>query len=154
MRKLFYLVGALVLIAIALFGWFDHRYLWGFALAIPLFLLGIYNMVQSRHTILRNFPVLGYMRYALEFLAPLYPAKALRRYLNAATELQELLGAMNDIAVAEAIMAEQPRLGSDALIRGWFGGRSELLLTQLPHALKIFLAARPPWQEKGGKQRK
>ena len=94
------------------------------------------------------------LRYALEFLAPLYPAKALRRYLNAATELQELLGAMNDIAVAEAIMAEQPRLGSDALIRGWFGGRSELLLTQLPHALKIFLAARPPWQEKGGKQRK
>lgn len=70
MRKLFYLVGALVLIAIALFGWFDHRYLWGFALAIPLFLLGIYNMVQSRHTILRNFPVLGYMRYALEFIAP------------------------------------------------------------------------------------
>jgi inorganic triphosphatase YgiF len=94
------------------------------------------------------------LRYALEFMAPLYPAKALRRYLKAATELQELLGAMNDIAVAEAIIAEQPRLGSDTLILGWFGGRRELLQKQLPHALKIFLAAPPPWQKKGSKRGK
>lgn len=94
------------------------------------------------------------LRYALEFLAPLYPAKRLRRYLNAATELQELLGAMNDIAVAEALIAEHPRLASDTLILGWFGGRQELLLKQLPHALKIFLAAPPPWQKKGSKRRK
>ena len=70
MRKLFYLIGTLLLFAIALIGWFDHRYYWAYAVAIPLFLLGIYNAVQPRHTILRNFPVLGYVRYALEFIAP------------------------------------------------------------------------------------
>ena len=61
MRKLFYLIGTLLLFAIALIGWFDHRYYWAYAVAIPLFLLGIYNAVQPRHTILRNFPVLGYV---------------------------------------------------------------------------------------------
>lgn len=70
MRKLFYLIGTLLLITIAIVGWFDHRYLWAFVVAVPLFLIGIYNAIQPRHTILRNFPILGYARYALEFISP------------------------------------------------------------------------------------
>ena len=70
MRKLFYLVGILLFLLIGVLSIVDHRALWAYVVVIPLFLLGIYNMVQSQHTILRNFPVLGYMRYALEFIAP------------------------------------------------------------------------------------
>lgn len=43
------------------------------ALAIPaalLFAVGIYDVAQPRHSILRNYPVLGHMRYLLEALRP------------------------------------------------------------------------------------
>ncbi len=70
MRKLFYLIGTLLLLAIALVGFFDHRYLWAYVVVVPLFLVGLYNVLQSKHTILRNFPVLGYARYFFEFISP------------------------------------------------------------------------------------
>ncbi|AVR43998.1 FMN-binding glutamate synthase family protein [Christiangramia fulva] len=40
------------------------------ALALLLFGIGIYDLVQKKHTILRNFPVIGHMRYLLEMLGP------------------------------------------------------------------------------------
>ncbi len=39
-------------------------------LGILLFGLGIYDITQKKHTILRNFPVLGHMRYLLELIGP------------------------------------------------------------------------------------
>lgn len=41
-----------------------------FAVLGPLAALGIYDMLQSRHTILRNFPLLGHFRYLLESIRP------------------------------------------------------------------------------------
>lgn len=35
-----------------------------------LILLGFYNLFQKKHTILRNFPVIGNMRYLMEMIAP------------------------------------------------------------------------------------
>ncbi|MEO6884219.1 MAG: FMN-binding glutamate synthase family protein [Bacteroidia bacterium] len=47
------------------------RPLYGFStLAILLFGIGIYDTFQKKHTILRNFPVLGRMRYLLELIGP------------------------------------------------------------------------------------
>lgn len=40
------------------------------ALAIALFVVGIYDIFQKKHAILRNFPVLGHMRYLLELIGP------------------------------------------------------------------------------------
>lgn len=37
---------------------------------IPLFILWIYDLIQKKHSILRNFPVLGHIRYLLEFIRP------------------------------------------------------------------------------------
>lgn len=70
MRKLFYLISIVLLLLIAAWGILDQRALWAYVVVVPLFAVGIYNMVQPRHTILRNFPVLGYARYAFEFIAP------------------------------------------------------------------------------------
>ncbi|MEO5585418.1 MAG: FMN-binding glutamate synthase family protein [Flavobacteriales bacterium] len=70
MRKIFYFIVFALLVIIAILGIVDHRAFWAYAVVLPLTALGIYNMVQTRHTILRNFPVIGYMRYALEFIAP------------------------------------------------------------------------------------
>ncbi len=41
-----------------------------------LVLIGVYDLLQTRHAILRNYPVLGHMRYVLEFIRP-----EIRQYL-------------------------------------------------------------------------
>lgn len=46
---------------------------WGLLLMIvtvPIFLVGITDMLQTRHTIRRNFPVLGHFRYIFESIRP------------------------------------------------------------------------------------
>ncbi len=35
-----------------------------------LFIVGIYDIIQTKHTILRNYPVIGHLRYLLESIAP------------------------------------------------------------------------------------
>lgn len=37
---------------------------------IPIYLLGIYDLCQRKHTILRNYPVIGHFRYLLEAIRP------------------------------------------------------------------------------------
>lgn len=41
-----------------------------FYFAVPLHLLGIYHLMQKKHSILRNYPIIGYMRYLLESIRP------------------------------------------------------------------------------------
>jgi glutamate synthase domain-containing protein 2 len=36
----------------------------------PLFLIGLYDLLQTKHAILRNFPVIGHGRYMLEAIRP------------------------------------------------------------------------------------
>lgn len=43
---------------------------WILGMLSPFILLGIYDMFQTQHAILRNFPVLGHLRYILESLRP------------------------------------------------------------------------------------
>lgn len=44
---------------------------WGFSgIGALLFILGIHDIFQTKHTILRNFPLLGHMRYLLELIGP------------------------------------------------------------------------------------
>jgi glutamate synthase domain-containing protein 2 len=44
---------------------------WGFILiGSALFIIGIYDIFQKKHTILRNYPLIGHMRYLLEMISP------------------------------------------------------------------------------------
>jgi len=47
---------------------------WGFIVVAGVFgaiaLIGIYDVVQRRHSILRNYPILGHMRFAMEAVRP------------------------------------------------------------------------------------
>jgi glutamate synthase domain-containing protein 2 len=43
---------------------------WGFLVTIPLALVGIYDMYQDSHTIMRNFPIVGRFRWWAEDLRP------------------------------------------------------------------------------------
>jgi len=43
---------------------------WFFVIVIPLILLGIYDIIQKKHTILRLYPVIGHGRYLFESVRP------------------------------------------------------------------------------------
>jgi len=47
-----------------------------FALSAPIMLLGLYDLLQKPHAILRNYPVLGHMRFIFEGIRP-----EIRQYL-------------------------------------------------------------------------
>jgi glutamate synthase domain-containing protein 2 len=71
MRQRFYLVSVSAILFSGLLG-----LLWplAFWLLLPigcLIVLGVYDINQSRHTILRNFPVVGHARWIAEWLRPM-----------------------------------------------------------------------------------
>lgn len=70
MRRQWYLGFGIVLLSVFLILAFFHDAGLFFLLLIPIIILWIYDLVQKDHTILRNFPVLGHMRYILEFFRP------------------------------------------------------------------------------------
>jgi glutamate synthase domain-containing protein 2 len=70
MRKLFIFSNLLILAL--LIGWslIWKPAVWSFTIFAPLFLLGIYDFFQKKHTITRNFPVFGHLRFVMEDLRP------------------------------------------------------------------------------------
>lgn len=70
MRKIFILVSVLsTVIILALTLVFSHVW-WLFLITVPFILMGTYDMIQTKHTIAKNFPVLGRLRYFMEDLRP------------------------------------------------------------------------------------
>ncbi len=70
MRDKFFLVMIpLFLAAVAVVVVFKAA-LWFAVLVGIILLIGIYDVAQKRHIILRNFPVLGHFRYFFEFISP------------------------------------------------------------------------------------
>jgi glutamate synthase domain-containing protein 2 len=51
-------------------GLFWPTALWGFALLGPVLAVAAHDLLQRRHSVLRNFPVLGHFRFLLEDLGP------------------------------------------------------------------------------------
>lgn len=45
-------------------------YYWFLLVLLPLLLLAVYNIKQKKHALLRNYPVIGYLRYMLEAIRP------------------------------------------------------------------------------------
>jgi len=71
MRKEFIFVSTLIIVATILTGYFfQPLWYWLLLLILPLFGVGIYDMIQLRHAISRNFPILGRTRYFAEYLRP------------------------------------------------------------------------------------
>ena len=44
--------------------------IWSLVLVIPLFLIGLYDMIQTKHAIRRNYPLIGNFRFLLEGIGP------------------------------------------------------------------------------------
>lgn len=91
------------------------------------------------------------LRYAIEFLAPAGGNGA--PYAQSLARLQEHLGRLNDLATARELLA--PTLPArPGLVMGWLGGRSDLLLEELPAFLEDFLAQTALWEKSPGKRNK
>ncbi len=70
MRRQWYIGFGVTVLVIFAFFTMIHDIRWFIAFLIPILILWIYDLLQKKHTILRNFPVLGHIRYFLEFLRP------------------------------------------------------------------------------------
>lgn len=70
MRKAFLIFAITSVAIIALLTFVNWKFVFLGLIFIPLIIMGLYDMYQSKHTIRRNFPLLGRMRYLLEELGP------------------------------------------------------------------------------------
>jgi glutamate synthase domain-containing protein 2 len=70
MRKLFVLVSILITALLIAWSFFWIDVLFGFVLVAPMIYMGIADIIQTKQSIRRNFPVLGRLRYVFEDLRP------------------------------------------------------------------------------------
>lgn len=70
MRKAFLVFSITSLAFIALLYYVSWKFGLLLLIFLPLIFMGLYDMYQSKHTIRKNFPLLGRMRYLLESLGP------------------------------------------------------------------------------------
>jgi len=70
MRTTFLRVMALLILLIAALGMVWAPAWWLYLLLVPIVLVGIWDFTQTHHTIRRNFPVLGNLRYLFESIGP------------------------------------------------------------------------------------
>jgi triphosphatase len=84
-------------------------------------------------------------RYATEFFQSLLSQERAKRYVRRLSALQDVLGAMNDAAVADGLLREMVRArpeldGAAGFTRGWLAGRRDTDLRELA----------PLWKELAG----
>src|SRR5690554_8214469 len=69
-RQIFITVSIVITLIIIGISFFWKPILWLFIVVIPLILMGIFDNVQRKHAVRRNFPVIGRARYLLESIRP------------------------------------------------------------------------------------
>lgn len=69
-RKIFYGASSVAIVGLVAASMTWPVAAWAFVVVGPLMLLGLYDVTQRKHTILRNFPVIGHFRYILESIRP------------------------------------------------------------------------------------
>lgn len=70
-RLIFYTLSIFLIGGVCALGYFvNSAAYWWLTLLIPIFLLGLSDVLQNRQSIKKNFPVIGNLRYALEKIRP------------------------------------------------------------------------------------
>lgn len=70
MRKIYFTCSIVSVVGLAILAQFWPPAWWGFTVVGPLVLLGVHDVTQRRHGLLRNFPVIGHGRYLFEAIRP------------------------------------------------------------------------------------
>lgn len=91
------------------------------------------------------------VRYAGEFFASLVPRKHMKVFLAELAELQDVLGRLNDIAVATPKLTgkhvEGGRAKAAGLVAGWHQSRRAALVSEAEKAWKRWRACPQPWTD-------
>ncbi len=69
-RNLFLMGSLVVLAAVVAMAQFWTPIWWSMIIFAPLILLGLYDLLQKKHTILRIYPLIGHFRYLFESIRP------------------------------------------------------------------------------------
>ncbi len=90
------------------------------------------------------------LRYCAEFFAALYPQKRVRRYVNALSALQDVLGAVNDAATCARLIGEARAPGrvdgrTIGLVQGWVAYAEARAVERLARAWDEFARCTPFW---------
>jgi len=70
MRKIFILSSVAVVVLILAWSYFWRDALYMFVIVLPVIYMGVSDMIQTRQSIRRNFPIAGRLRYVFEDLRP------------------------------------------------------------------------------------
>lgn len=70
MKTKFILGSVSICLIILVAGYFYHPLWWLLLLIIPITIIGIRDVLQTKHTLRHNFPLLGRMRWAAEWMRP------------------------------------------------------------------------------------
>ncbi len=70
MRRQFFYVLTLIYASLIISAWFAPQILWSLVLLAPLTAIGLQNAFQKKKAILRNFPLIGNVRYLFESVRP------------------------------------------------------------------------------------
>jgi len=70
MRREFTFVSLTIIVVIIAISFWWIGILWLFLIFGPLILLGFIDMIQTKHTVRRNFPIIGNLRYFFESISP------------------------------------------------------------------------------------
>jgi triphosphatase len=100
------------------------------------------------------------LRYGTEFFASLFPGREVDRYRAAASRMQDLLGHLNDVAVAEHVVQTLldgtepgPRQRAAALgagqVLGWYARHTQELEPRAVEAWDAFRKVEPFWPAPG-----
>jgi len=89
------------------------------------------------------------LRYAIEFFMPLFPDKAVRRYLSRLETLQEDFGTLNDSAVAGALVAGlgggADRAFASGAVQGFGAAKVQRAIKKLQRGWAKFYRETPFW---------
>ncbi|MEM6462170.1 MAG: FMN-binding glutamate synthase family protein [Pseudomonadota bacterium] len=69
-RTVFYVASVLAVIIVALIASAWPPFWWALVVVLPFVLVGLYDIHWAQHNVLRNYPVIGHLRYGLEFISP------------------------------------------------------------------------------------
>ncbi|MCX8955016.1 FMN-binding glutamate synthase family protein [Ruegeria sp. NA] len=69
-RRIFFFLSCVCLPLVLILGFFWSHALWLLLFLVPYAIIGLYDVLTTRHNVLNNYPVLGHFRYMLEFVSP------------------------------------------------------------------------------------
>ena len=93
------------------------------------------------------------LRYCAEFFVSLFPGLRARKYVHALSQLQDILGTLNDAATAEILLRDLASRGIDrsdgtatGIVRGWIAAERHRQVTRLSGAWATFIEQPRFWK--------